>query len=664
MHRTITQCESPNLRAGDIGTWKFSCIPATSLPKGTQLKFDMGIDGKMSDWETPDVTTIAKNQPRKQKNVIWAQHHKSGSEEYKCIPAEMLQEKKGHATIATCFLFTLPDAVEEGDSITICVGSPSEDPEVQKKDGNRARTKVKRRYPFALYIDPKGKKSFTDPELFHVNVLGNELDKLRVIAPSLWKKGKSNDLVIRFEDKHGNLTSYAHEDTEILFTHGMMRRNLTWNLYPPESGYISHPNTSFTDSGSFFIKLTNKRTKEEFYSDPILCDETDERSLLWGRFHGESRHHDSSENIESFIRRLRDQHAFQFFATSTPESEQEIPADIWKKISEQLDAYDDNDRFSTLAGFTWSGKDKDEGIKQLVYTKTNKPLLRKKETKNSTAAKIFKAHPAKDLFAIPSFTMFKECSYDFKNFDHDHEIAVEIYNAWGSSETHEADGNRFPIKIAGKKEAINKDGSIINALNQNCRFAFVAGGRDDRGPYSKLFDENYTQYPPGMTAVLATEHSREKLIEAVKNRKTYATTGPRIILTFNIAKAEMGDTVTTIAMPGLKNVRLVMGHIAGTDAIESVEIIRNGKVIETIHPEPRSDNEKYDPRIVDIRYLDTDHINDVALKSNDDRPNFVYYYLRITQKDGNVAWSSPIWIDHIGEEKKKPAKKKAAKSTS
>ena len=24
-----------------------------------------------------------------------------------------------------------------------------------------------------------------------------------------------------------------------------------------------------------------------------------------------------------------------------------------------------------------------------------------------------------------------------------------------------------------------------------------------------------------------------------------------------------------------------------------------------------------------------------------------YYYLRITQKDGNMAWASPVWVDPL-----------------
>ena len=36
-----------------------------------------------------------------------------------------------------------------------------------------------------------------------------------------------------------------------------------------------------------------------------------------------------------------------------------------------------------------------------------------------------------------------------------------------------------------------------------------------------------------------------------------------------------------------------------------------------------------------------------AIEAKDKKPPFAYYYLRITQEDGHMAWSSPIWVDYI-----------------
>ena len=38
-------------------------------------------------------------------------------------------------------------------------------------------------------------------------------------------------------------------------------------------------------------------------------------------------------------------------------------------------------------------------------------------------------------------------------------------------------------------------------------------------------------------------------------------------------------------------------------------------------------------------------ITQIALPGTSETPDFVYYYLRVLQEDGHMAWSSPIWID-------------------
>jgi hypothetical protein len=46
----------------------------------------------------------------------------------------------------------------------------------------------------------------------------------------------------------------------------------------------------------------------------------------------------------------------------------------------------------------------------------------------------------------------------------------------------------------------------------------------------------------------------------------------------------------------------------------------------------------------------------VLLTSPDERPGFSYYYIRVVQEDGHIAWGSPIWIDHpLGQETVSPS---------
>jgi hypothetical protein len=164
----------------------------------------------------------------------------------------------------------------------------------------------------------------------------------------------------------------------------------------------------------------------------------------------------------------------------------------------------------------------------------------------------------------------------------------------------------------------------------------VAGGLDDRGIYGDLFESDQVQYSPGFTAVIAKGHSREAIAEALYNRSCYATTGERIIVGLYMAGIPMGRETSTIEKPGLAINRHLSGYVAGTTFLKKVEIIRNGQVIKTFQ------SDKYS---LEFEYDDMTPIEKVTISSPDKKPPFIYYYLRVTQSDDHMAWSSPIWVD-------------------
>ena len=233
--------------------------------------------------------------------------------------------------------------------------------------------------------------------------------------------------------------------------------------------------------------------------------------------------------------------------------------------------------------------------------------------------------------------MAKGFEYNFDNFDPDFERVVQIYNSWGSSECTSKEGNLAPIRSDDKKgvqETI--EGSIQKALKRNLRFGFVAGGLDDRGIYEEFYHGGQEQYPAGLTAIIAQEHSHSSLADALYNRSCYATTGEKIILGLYLAGHRMGSEVNTAEKHGLTINRHLSGFVAGTTDLRSVDIIRNGEVIKTFD---------CDGYTLEFTYDDMTPIDKVAIDAKDKKSPFVYYYLRVVQEDGHMAWSSPIWVD-------------------
>lgn len=618
MRRSICLAE-PNIAfAGEIKTWKFSYTPSSNLPKGTKLKFDLMVQIRSTDWELP------QTDPKEGESLIWLKLPNK-----KSIYAEEIYPPNQYAP---AFEFTLPVEVKAGDPLEIYLGTPGKD----TSEGNRAQTITQRRRPFHLYVDPKGKGDYKDAEIFTIDVRGNQLKNIQINTPSLVAKNRRFDIVVRFEDAFGNLTSNAPEGTLIELTYEYLRENLNWKLFVPETGFIVLPNLYFNETGVYRIQLKSSSSNETFYSSPIKCFSENDFSIYWGVLHGESEKFDSGESVENYLRHIRDEMSYQFTASSPFESIQETPVDTWKAIISNIHEYNEENRFTTILGLQWLG-DENEGLRQLLYWKDNKPLMRKKDSKYTNLKKIYKIHSPKEVLAIPTFTMASGYETDFSDFNPEFERVVEIYNAWGCSECTEAEGNLRPIKSPAN-EGINETekGSIQKALNQNMRFGFVAGGLDDRGIYKDLFESDQIQYSPGLTAIVAIEQTRETLMHALYNRSCYATTGARIVMGFYIAGSQMGTELSTKNKPGLAYNRHLTGFVCGIVPIVKITIMRNGKELHELQPHQMTTEFEYDD-FVDL--------HKIALDSPDERSPFIYYYMRVVQEDGHIAWSSPIWVD-------------------
>lgn len=623
MRRSICYCEPVQAIAGETSTWKFIYTPSASLPKGARLKFDLLSKGREIDWQPPEVN------PKKGSGLIYAvlPHLKN-----KVIQAKEIDVPDSYIPQ---YEFILPVAVEAGRNIVIILGGSAEG--TKKKGGVRAQTIAQRRRPFHLYVDTSGKGHYDEPEVFSIDVRGGILANIRILTPSFVVKNKRFDVILRFEDEFGNLTSEAPEDTLIELSYEHIRENLNWKIFIPETGFISLPNLYFNEAGNYTIFLRNIKTKEIFRSFPIKCFAENDKHLFWGLLHGESERYDSTENIENCLRHIRDEKAHNFTATSPFESQEETSNDIWKIISQNIAEFNEDERFNAFLGFQWAGAPKEEGLRCIVYSKDSKPILRKKDPKYNTLKKIYKAAAPKEFISIPTFTMAKGYEYDFKDFAPEFERVVEIYSCWGSSEMTKKEGNIYPIECVGKSGVPETaEGSIQKALQNNCRFGFVSGGLDDRGIYTELFESTQTQYVPGLTAIIATDQSRESIFEALYQRSCYATTGARIIMGFALAGVPMGKETSTADKPGLRVNRHLTGYVAGTTNLHKVDIIRNGQVIKTFKPDGYS---------LEFAFDDLTPIEKLVIKPKDKKPPFVYYYLRVIQEDGQMGWTSPIWVD-------------------
>jgi hypothetical protein len=172
------------------------------------------------------------------------------------------------------------------------------------------------------------------------------------------------------------------------------------------------------------------------------------------------------------------------------------------------------------------------------------------------------------------------------------------------------------------------------------RVGFTAGGDDHSGHWGTEFRFGTTGkgYKQGLMSVEAAEKTRRAIFEAMYNRRVVATTGARVLLTYTLNGHPMGFELSLTSLPGLAARRALSIAFHGTAAVSRIDIIRNNRVVHSAPGDGEMD--------MSLTWDDAEPMASVWLPPARFCPHpFAFYYVRVVQTDGEVAWASPIWID-------------------
>ena len=111
---------------------------------------------------------------------------------------------------------------------------------------------------------------------------------------------------------------------------------------------------------------------------------------------------------------------------------------------------------------------------------------------------------------------------------------------------------------------------------------------------------------------------RESILDGMRKRHTYGATDD-IICDIRSGTHIMGDEFKTGAAPELQV------HVIGTKGLKTVEVVKDSKVVAELKCTGRECKETW----TDPNPSDGVH----------------YYYVRVRQTDGELAWTSPMWIE-------------------
>lgn len=315
----------------------------------------------------------------------------------------------------------------------------------------------------------------------------------------------------------------------------------------------------------------------------------------------------------------------------------------WNRSKELADLYDRPGIFSTLYGYEWGGEHSPEGGHHIILFNTEvEEIYRSKYITNDAFCNLYDDPSCRHVHTCtpsdqPNGNCYSSREDLFDRLEQDGAVFTAIPHtmSWYDAANPTFDtinntarriGELFSFHNHGEHQANEEPPESAwtyqHGWMQGHKIGVIAASDNHTGQPG--LDDRYDQHDQdgGKAVLLAADNTRDDLWESIQARNTYATTGPRVYVDFAINDVPMGSEITS----GAVNMRVRVGS---QEPIETVEVMKH--ILGTSSFEPvlalANPGETYDAGLEDTNF-DADSI----------------YYLRVTLQNGEMAWTSPIWV--------------------
>lgn len=540
-HRLGTVTLEPHLPvvAGSIGQWTLVyTVGSYGVDEGGTIKLSQRF---ASDWQVPQFdcptepafTTVTTNGQAK----LHSYYHKKAHERpwMKCLVIDVYD---GY--------------LSPGDTVTITLGNQS-----QGSPGIRAQTFQESAHEFRLLIDPTNasvaQRLSTSPTF---PVVAGPPVELVCIVPMQVEVGQPVEIFIKGQDVWGNPTP-PPDGLELSWV-GQIDASIqeqTLTLQSPGSGYIIA--TDHTKVGQLSCR-----------SNPITAfAEIPAFKKFWGDLHAQSDATVGTGNEVEYFTFGRGFARLDF--TSHQGNDFQMTDEDWQRLNQVVSDFHRDGEFVVFPGYEWSANTSAGGDRNVFYREEGQPIFRSShwQIPQTPEDERTPAHPASQLFErirqhvdLNKVLLGAHVGGRYADirqyFDQDLGPLVEIVSCWGVFEwlLWDAFDNGYIVGVM-----CNSDGH--------------KGRPGAEGPGAGEFG-----IANGLTCVLAKSLSRDSIFTALKNRRCYGTSGPRIDLSFEIDGQPMGTVINNLAKG------TVRASVKGMAPLESFTLFRGKEAIKSIQP--------------------------------------------------------------------------------
>jgi hypothetical protein len=528
------------------------------------------------------------------------------------------------------------EPLAEGDTITGTIGERGGDSRGYFGLA-RATDHAWESYPFEVFVDVLGNgarpREFDRPDAFveledapEVEVIADAPARLHVIArPPGGPDDDSVSLVISARDEYGNLADYSGTlKVECTDPAADVPDEIT--VEPEDGGCRAVEGLSVSadaaritvyDPARELIGTSNVAAPGFAGDEHIYFGDL---HVMTGTFGG-----GMLANTEYAYRWARDVQGLDFSVVTNSGRE-----GTWEYDREMDALFDDPGRFVTIPALERGWR---QGHKNIYYRDGDQPAMpalsieEMWEWLEGRQALVIAHHPNCHSETSRYYAWGPQ---DWATHNPKYERLAEICQARGSFEVDEVGGNVYLGGLGA---------SIQDALALGLRVGFVGGTDNHRAQpgstRSSLGGLDADEIVGGaITGIFAPELTREALWDALHARRCYATTARRILLDVRMGERFMGSDLRGDDAAAFADSRTLSIRAIGHRDLDRVDVVRNNVTIESF---PVSGD------AAEIEYTDDTPLVGIT-PASEVSAGLVYYYVRVIQQDGNMAWSSPIWL--------------------
>jgi hypothetical protein len=481
----------------------------------------------------------------------------------------------------TLFIRVVRGFLREGDQIIIRFGDPR-----HGSPGMRMQTFCEGTFEFKVLVDAFATYEFTElPRSPEIAVVPDVPSMWKAVLPTLRRPGERFRLCIKGEDRWGNPSDKC-DQTLILRASGAIDKLPESVRIVPGAFSQIIGGLCAEEPGDYSVDVLDESGQLLARSNPLRIAAGAPLAHYWGDLHGQSEETIGTNSARDFFAFARDK-AF-LDACSHQGNDFQITTPFWEHLNELSKEFNEDGSFIVFPGYEWSGNTGLGGDRNVLFMEEGRQIHRSSHALVEDLSDLeTDANSAEDLFAAlkdEDCVVLAHIGGRYADIKMAHDIrlerSVEVHSAWGT----------FEWLIEDAFEQGYRVGICSNSDGHKGRPGASFPGATTFGAYG------------GLTCMLATDLTRAGLIDALRRRHHYGTTGCRMVLDVRAefdSKAELFDDDPNLGPASSSSVsQAMMGDILRCgDAEVSVDIdiatsspvervdIRNGlETLETYRP--------------------------------------------------------------------------------